>query len=76
MYNWSTDTTALQQDPKKYTIWKLEQLINYGLDGEKLDKKLVVKYWDDLRLDPQKKKVLAFWLWHKQEKKYQIQLIR
>jgi len=27
--------------PKKYKIWRIAQLINYGLDGEKLDKKEV-----------------------------------
>jgi len=64
MYNWSTDTTELQKDPEKYAIWQLEQLINYGLAGEKLDKKLLLNHWDTLHIDPQKK-VLAFWLWRK-----------
>lgn len=66
MYNWSTDTTLLKKDPEKYTIWKLEQLINYGLDGEKLEKEALITYWDAIKIDPQKRKVLASWLWHKQ----------
>lgn len=37
MYNWSTDTTELKKSPEKYAVWRLEQLINWGLDGEKLD---------------------------------------
>ena len=35
MYNWNTDTTTLRKNPEKYQIWRLEQLINFGLNGEK-----------------------------------------
>ncbi|MDO8610729.1 MAG: hypothetical protein Q7R95_09360 [bacterium] len=66
MYNWSTDITELKKTPEKYTIWKLEQLINYGLDGEKLSRKLLIKYWDKLHIDPKKRDALAFLLWSKQ----------
>ena len=66
MYNWSTDTTALQKDPEGYAIWQHEQFINYGLNGEKIDRALLEKYWAKLHLDPQKRKVLAFFLWHRQ----------
>jgi hypothetical protein len=64
MYNWNTDTRALQKDPEQYAIWRLEQLINYGLDGEKLERQLLEKYWGQITIDPQKKKTLAFLLWH------------
>lgn len=63
MYNWSTDTKALKKDPEKYIIWKLEQMINFGLNGKKLDKKQLVKYWDKLEIDTKRKKLLTFWLW-------------
>ena len=65
MYNWSTDTTELKKYPEKYAIWKLEQLINYGLDGEKLDKKLLIKYLDKIRIDPDKRAYLEFLLYEK-----------
>ena len=65
MYNWSTDTKELKKYPEKYSIWKLEQLINFGLDKERLDSKLVKKYWDKLQIDPKKKEALAFLLWQK-----------
>lgn len=65
MYNWNTDTTQLKKNPEKYTVWKLEQLINYGLDGEKIDKKELVKHWDKLRIDVQKREALAYLLWQK-----------
>ena len=61
MYNWSTDTSELQKNPEKYTIWKLEQLINYGLNGEKINEKELRKYWSSLNIfDPARKKYLFF----------------
>ena len=62
MYNWNTDTTTLKKSPQKYTIWKLEQLINFGLNGEKIKVSELRKYWSFLNLDPQRKQVLEFWL--------------
>lgn len=66
MYNWNIDITELKKDPEKYAIWKLEQMINYGLCGEKLDANLLKKYWNSLNIDPQKRKTLLFLLWNKQ----------
>ena len=63
MYNWSTDEEKLKRDPELYAIWKLEQMINFGLGGEKLDHKLLVRHWDRLALDPHRKKYLAFLLY-------------
>ncbi len=62
MYNWSTDTSRLKKNPEKYQIWRLEQLINFGLGNERLNKQELKRYWDKLILDPRRKKVLAFWL--------------
>lgn len=66
MYNWNTDTSKLKQNPEKYAIWKLEQSINFGLNGEKLNTDQLKKYWAKLNLDPQRKKLLEMWLWPKQ----------
>ena len=68
MYNWSTDTETLKKDPEKYAIWRLEQLINFGLGDEKLDAKLLKKYWDKLSMDEPTRKYLEFLLWPKQPK--------
>jgi len=67
MYNWNTDITKLKQHPEKYEIWKLEQLINYGLDGEKLDRKKLKHFWFQIqdKLDPYKKRALEYLLWGK-----------
>jgi len=51
MYNWSTDEDYLKKFPEEYEKWRLLQLINYGLDGEKLDLKLLKKYWGKIKKD-------------------------
>jgi len=63
MYNWNTDVKELKKNKEAYSIWRLQQLINYGLDGARLNKRLLKKYWHKLRLDPDKKKYLQFLLW-------------
>lgn len=68
MYNWSVDEKKFKKEnPKKYKLWRLEQLINYGLDGEKLDREDVKKAWPKIknRLDEDLQKYLAFLLWPK-----------
>ena len=67
MHNWSVDVKRLKKHPKKYALWRLEQLINYGLDGEKLDKKEVKRLWPEIkdRIDPNTKAYLGYLLWGK-----------
>jgi len=66
MYNWSTDTAELKKDKKQYTIWRLEQMVNFGLDGKKLKRAELKKYWEILNLDRRKKAYLKLILWPKQ----------
>lgn len=63
MKNWSTDAERLKRNPKKYTIWKLEQMINFGLDGKKLSRKDLEINFDFLLIDPLKKEFLSKLLW-------------
>lgn len=68
MYNWSVDEKAFKKaDPQGYKLWRLEQLINYGLDGEKLDEEEVKKAWPKIKdqLDPYKKRAVEYLLWGK-----------
>lgn len=68
MYNWSVDEEYLKKFPRQYKLWRLEQMISYGLDGQKLDKKEVINNWQKLkkRLDPNRCRFLEFLLWGKQ----------
>ena len=63
MKNWSTDVKRLRNRPKEYALWKLEQKINFGLDGKKLSEKLLRKYFKELSIDPLKKIFLKHLLW-------------
>jgi hypothetical protein len=65
MYNWGVDTTRLKKDKDKWEVWKLEQMINFGLGGEKLSRKKLKKYWLQLDIDPDKKRYLEYLLWGK-----------
>jgi hypothetical protein len=64
VYNWSIDEERFKkEDPEGYEIWRLEQMINCGLGGEKLNERLLRKYWERLSLDPDSKRFLEFLLW-------------
>ena len=63
MHNWSTTTTELKKDPKKYRIWKLEQTINFGLNKTKINKNELKKHWNELTIDASRKKFLHLLLW-------------
>jgi len=68
MYNWSVDEKKFKEaDPKGYKLWRLTQLINYGLDAEKLDKEETKKMWDNIKddIDPYKRRALEYLLWGK-----------
>lgn len=62
MYNWSTDETQLKKDPEKYAIWKLEQLVNFGLNDEKISEADLRHYWNRLTIDPTRRKFLELLL--------------
>lgn len=65
MKNWSNTIEKFDQKSEEYQIWRLEQLINFGLDGEKISKKQLKKYFYRLNIDPYKKRFLAYLLWGK-----------
>jgi hypothetical protein len=65
MYNWSINLKKLAKNPKQAVIWKLQQAINFGLNGKKLNRRLVKRHWKGLYLDPPRRKFLKFLLWPK-----------
>ncbi len=58
MYNWSVDEERLKADPEAYNLWRLEQLINFGLHNERLKRSDLRQYWSRLKIDPARKKLL------------------
>lgn len=65
MYNWSINTKRLTKDKRANEIWSLQNMINFGLDGDKLDMEQLKKYFGDLVIDPSKKAYLEFALYGK-----------
>ena len=62
MYNWSVDEEKLSKDPEKHAIWKLEQMVNFGLGKKKIKKSELKKYWKAINIDPAKRKFLSLFL--------------
>ncbi len=63
MYNWSTDTKELEKDPAAYECWQLEQLINFGLRGAKIEEQKLRRHFETLNLDPARRKFLSLLLY-------------
>lgn len=63
MYNWSTDEKELMKNKEKHAIWKLEQMVNFGLGGEKISEGELKKYWERLTLDPKRRKFFELLLY-------------
>jgi len=66
MYNWNVDTSKSNKKSSSYRIWRLEQLINFGLNGEKISLSEIKKYWPKLDLDPARKTFLQRIVWPNQ----------
>lgn len=57
--HWSVDESVLVTDPSQFAIWCLEQRINWGIGERKINKNELKHYWDQLDLDPWKRRALA-----------------
>jgi len=68
IWHWSVDTKKFEKEnPRAFRLWRLEHLINYILQGEKLSRREVKKHWLKLkeRIDPEEKRLIEFFLWGK-----------
>lgn len=59
MNHWSVDEKELKKDLDKHNVWKLENAINFGLRDGKIKREILLKYWDQLSIDPFKKQFLS-----------------
>lgn len=64
MKHWSVNPKELRKDKDTFTIWKLEQMINFGLRKGKISKKDLLAYWNQIDIDPLKRKFLSIILAH------------
>lgn len=56
MYNWSVDEKILKKDKRGYAIWKLEQMVNFGLNNERIDERTLRRYLPEMNIDPFRRK--------------------
>ncbi len=70
MYNWShIDEEAMKkQDPEKYKKWRIVQMLNFDMQGERLDREEVKRYWQEIKeeLVPEVRQLIEYILWNKQ----------
>lgn len=62
MRNWSTDTSKFDKKSSEFKIWKLEQLINFGLQGDLIDTQELHTFLPSLTIDPSKRNFLELLL--------------
>lgn len=62
MYNWDYQDN---EDIKKDPVWHLERLLNYGLNGEKINREILEKNFDQLRIPEDTRAFLELLLWNK-----------
>jgi hypothetical protein len=66
MINWSTDEVKFKKNsPKEYKLWRLTQMINYGLDGEKISLSEVKNSWKYInkKIDEKTKEYFEYLIW-------------
>jgi len=63
MYNWSVDPKEFGKNAQAHTVWKLEQMVNFGLDGQKIKEKELKKYWNTIVIDPARRAFLSLLLY-------------
>lgn len=67
MYNWShIDEEAMKKEnPEKYRLWQLVQIINYDLSEYKLDREEVKAAWPKIKdeIEPTMRRALEYVLW-------------
>jgi len=62
---WDYSKTEYQKQAKANVRWRLERMINYDLNDEKLDRKLLEKHLAELKIPENKRAFLELLLWNK-----------
>lgn len=62
---WDYDEKNKRAQAAADPIWKLERMINYGLEGQKLKRAELEKYLPQLNIAPDRRAFLELLLWNK-----------
>src|SRR5260221_83779 len=66
MYNWSTDTSKFKSKTDE-KVWGIIQLLDYGVQDEKISKKDIIRFWPRIKdhIAPDVKRLLEYVIWNK-----------
>ena len=62
---WDYTKEEYQKQAKADPVWHLERLINYGLNGQKINRQTLEKHISQLRIPEERKAFLELLLWNK-----------
>ena len=62
---WDYDKKEYEKQAKADPVWHLERLINYGLNGKKLNKQILGRYLLELKIPENRRDFLKLILWNK-----------
>lgn len=62
---WDYTKTEYNKQAKADPVWHLERLINYGLNGDKINARELKKYLPYLRIPQNRRAFLELLLWNK-----------
>jgi hypothetical protein len=65
MKTWDYHPKEAEIQTQKDPVWYLERLINYGLNGEKINRKLIEKHFYQLKIPDNRRAFLELLLWNK-----------
>lgn len=62
---WDYTAENFQKQAKADPAWYLERVINYGLHGTKIQRRLLAQYLPQLNIPPERRAFLELLLWNK-----------
>ena len=62
---WDYTNEEYQKQATADQAWRLERMINYGTDGEKIDRKLLERYLPQLHIPDNRRAFLELLVWNK-----------
>ena len=62
---WDYGKKEYEKQAKADPVWALERQINYGLNGKKINRKLLEKHLKDLKIPENRRAFLELLLWNK-----------
>lgn len=65
LYAWDYNLKDVDEENEQFIIWKLERQLCYGPRGEKLDEKLLRKYFHKVKMPENTRAFLELLLWKK-----------